>query len=211
VQAPGQGVEPRSPRSARGVLPVRRSRNDLPSVRPRAAKVDAVAAPSSQALSRSPSANDVVQATRLTFDPGSPHCGVLRGGPLEPGALALSDNSQAKAAAYSAAYFPARAAQRNLSLLGGASQLVVAFQAGHHLSQVVEQVLKRRRRSSRIALATVLCGQKPLARIPPGEGRRITGAPLGDGLRPVRGRHGIRRFGKEPMAECRDLHRCVWR
>ena len=28
--------------------------------------------------------NDVVYATRLPFDPGSPRCGVLRGGALEP-------------------------------------------------------------------------------------------------------------------------------
>jgi hypothetical protein len=114
--------------------------------------------------------NDVVQATRLTFDPGSPNCGVLRGGPLEPGALACSDNSQAKSAAYSAASFPAPAAQRNLSLLGGASQSVFAFQAGHHLFSGVERVLKRRRRSFRIALATAAMRLKTLSSHASGRG-----------------------------------------
>ena len=134
---PGQGVEPRSPRSERGVLPVRRSRNGSALRSPsQVAKADAVAAPVRSSYGTSVQrANDVVQATRLTFDPGSPNCGVLRGGPLEPGALAVSNNSQAKAAAYFAASFPVRVAQRNLSLLGGASQLVVASQAEHHLSR----------------------------------------------------------------------------
>src|SRR6476469_5062061 len=52
---PGQGLEPRSPRSERGVLPARRSRNDrfLCACHVR----------------RKP--NDVVQATRLPFGPGS--------------------------------------------------------------------------------------------------------------------------------------------
>jgi hypothetical protein len=63
---PGQGVEPRPPRSERGVLPVRRS--------------------------RSVGASLVFYATRLPFDPGSTSAGraraaanvVLRGGALEP-------------------------------------------------------------------------------------------------------------------------------
>ena len=62
--APGQGLEPRSPRSERGVLPDWTIPDCVP--------------------------NHVVYATRLPFDPGSPRRGVLRGGALEPGALALS-------------------------------------------------------------------------------------------------------------------------
>ena len=106
--APGQGLEPRSPRSERGVLPDWTIPDCVP--------------------------NHVFYATRLPFDPGSPRLGVLRGGALEPGALALSVNCQAKAAAYSAANCRARIAQRNLSLSGGASNSVFASQAGHHPS-----------------------------------------------------------------------------
>src|SRR4051812_47975884 len=67
--------------------------------------------------------DDVVHATRLPFDPGSPNYGVLRGGALEPGAANVPRNWQAKAAAYSAANSPALGAQQGLSLSGGASSL----------------------------------------------------------------------------------------
>src|SRR3954451_15670100 len=67
--------------------------------------------------------DDVFHATRLPFDPGSPKCGVLRGGALEPGAAHTPGNSQAKAAAYSAANSPALGARQDLSLSGGASSL----------------------------------------------------------------------------------------
>ena len=75
-----------------------------------------------------PKPNDVVQATRQPFDPGSPKYGVLRGGALEPGARAFPDNVQAKADAYSAANSAAPKAQKDLSLSGGASSSVLAFQ-----------------------------------------------------------------------------------
>jgi hypothetical protein len=73
VSVPRQGVEPRPPRSERGVLPL-----DDPGLK------------SFVCLAR-PSPNDVFHATRLPFDPGSPSAGcatgaddVLRGGVLEP-------------------------------------------------------------------------------------------------------------------------------
>jgi hypothetical protein len=60
--APGQGFEPRSPRSERGVLPARRSRI----VGGRAGR------PLELSWHVRPKPNDVVHATRLPFDPGSP-------------------------------------------------------------------------------------------------------------------------------------------
>jgi hypothetical protein len=122
LQAPGQGLEPRSPRSERGVLPVRRSRTAMPSVHLVAYGEVRAAAATGGAMTRPGTPpDDVVQATRLPFDPGSPKFGVLRGGALEPGAANVSRNSQAKAAAYPAANSPAPEAQQGLSLSGGAS------------------------------------------------------------------------------------------
>jgi hypothetical protein len=106
VLDPGQGVEPRSPRSERGVLPVRRSRNAAWTARqkqrlsvhpPSDGRSTQQASATCRALvacsvtsGRGP--NDVFHATRLPFDPGSPATGlrmcavvaVLRGGALEP-------------------------------------------------------------------------------------------------------------------------------
>ena len=87
-RAPGQGLEPQSPRSERGVLPLRRSRigaiEGARSGTPRVSvhlpleEIDAVARPSPQARAALFSVtfglkpNDVFQATRQPFDPGSP-------------------------------------------------------------------------------------------------------------------------------------------
>jgi hypothetical protein len=64
--------------------------------------------------------NDVFQAARLPFDPGSPENGVLRGGALEPEPRALRRNWQANAHAYSQRNFTGRSTE-GLSLSGGAS------------------------------------------------------------------------------------------
>ncbi len=171
--APGQGLEPRSPRSERRVLPDWTIPDCVP--------------------------NHVVYATRLPFDPGSPRRDVLRGGALEPGALALSGNCQAKAAAYSAANCRARIAQRNLSLSGGASNSVFASQAGHHPSvRGWFLLLIRRRRPSRVALASSSYAAKQLARIPPGEGFAVLRRALvTTRLLPAGSHDGGRRVGKE--------------
>ena len=75
VSNPGQGVEPRSPRSERGVLPVRRSRNVHRSVHPPSREIDAAAHAFRRVVASSDSSslgpNDVFHATRLLFDPGS--------------------------------------------------------------------------------------------------------------------------------------------
>ncbi len=75
-ETPGQGIEPRPPRSERGVLPVRRSRNACLSVHPPFREIDAAGKRRtvgswSRPLSRPPKANDVFCATRQPFDPGS--------------------------------------------------------------------------------------------------------------------------------------------
>src|SRR6476469_9470114 len=93
-KAPRQGFEPRSPRSERGVLPLRRSRiADLapPSTSPAGDRRKASFRPAAVthvAFGLVP--NVVFHATRLPFDPGSatPVCAprsiaVLRGGALE--------------------------------------------------------------------------------------------------------------------------------
>src|SRR5262249_42601110 len=94
VSDPGQGIEPRFPRSERGVLPVGRSRNGL-SVHLLERKIDAAGGPGHGAtvcVSPGQQPDDVFHATRLPFDPGStiavrasaPAITVLRGGVLEP-------------------------------------------------------------------------------------------------------------------------------
>ena len=80
--APVRGFEPRSPPSERGVLPVGRSRNGPPlHPRPPSGNVDAAGRPTRSGLFPLPMSrsarkpNDVVQATRLPFDPGSSTAG----------------------------------------------------------------------------------------------------------------------------------------
>jgi hypothetical protein len=107
---PGQGVEPRSPRSERGVLPVRRSRSAMgqrppPSSAERGDRCSGDAIACVPSVSRRPSPRDVVHATRLPFDPGSPAAGcAARGsssscveGRWSPSLTVSVENSQAKA------------------------------------------------------------------------------------------------------------------
>src|SRR6266487_940199 len=96
---PGQGLEPRPLRSERDVLPVRRSRTDV-----------------KQMTRPDPWPDDVFQATRLPFDPGSP----LIRNERRPtwrgfGAASLVHRTgiaQAKAHASLPALFPAPSAER---------------------------------------------------------------------------------------------------
>jgi hypothetical protein len=107
IRVPGQGIEPRSPRSERGVLPVRRSRSDshvsVQLLPPRPQQVDAVERNLPDG-GRADARTSYVQAARLPFDPGSPSRqrarrsnGVLRGGALEPEPRTRSKKPQAKA------------------------------------------------------------------------------------------------------------------
>ena len=66
--------------------------------------------------------NDVVYATRLPFDPGSPRdCGVLRGGALEPGALASFRKMRRQKQKLIQQLNYLRRSAEGLSLSGGAS------------------------------------------------------------------------------------------
>jgi hypothetical protein len=116
---PGQGVEPRSPRSERGVLPVRRSRTGEdgqagPSVHlpnpgdrrsrrarpdrgPRVASYDSLAG--SRAMFSKPLAYPST-LDRPTDGCASDAVDVLRGGVLEPEPCVRFENAQAKAYAY---------------------------------------------------------------------------------------------------------------
>jgi hypothetical protein len=99
-QTPGQGVEPRSPRSERGVLPVRRSRNVIrrrrsasPSI-PRPRRIDAageqaprpVAFYVSPVVCRTMFSEPLAYPSTLDHRPPDalPDDGLLRGGALEP-------------------------------------------------------------------------------------------------------------------------------
>jgi hypothetical protein len=107
---PGQGVEPRSPRSERGVLPVRRSRNDVVSL---SHSAEAERCFSSHSPTLRPWIADRRLRSAMAID-------VLRGGALEPEPRMPTENSHAKAHARFPAHFCARSAE-GLSLSGGAS------------------------------------------------------------------------------------------
>ena len=139
-----QGVEPRSPRSERGVLPVRRPRSepecDSPSV-PRS-ELGCRRRRRSEPPCSHPAccharitANDVVHATRLPFDPGSRatqlrDCGVGERPTWRSFGARRScssmENRRLKPTRYYASHFPARRAE-DLSLSGGASSRSRAF------------------------------------------------------------------------------------
>jgi hypothetical protein len=156
-----------------------------------------------------PKPNDVFYATHLPFDPGSPLHGVLRGGALEPGALAVSGNSQAKAAAYSAANSHARMAQRNLSLSGGASSLScrVSRRASPFGSLRLPPTTTKATLSGRPRYGAD--ASKTLACMPPSEGFPVV-RPALDAIRPEVGRtcDGEGRFGEKHLNVGSQCHVC---
>jgi hypothetical protein len=83
---------------------------------------------------------------------------------------------------------------------------IVAFQAEHHLISMVEPVLIRRRRPSRIALARNGYASNRLAHMPPGEGRRLVPRALRGAHRPAGDRGGDGRFGGEGMGVGMPVH-----
>ena len=104
--------------------------------------------------------NDVVQATRLPFDPGSPavrlrnrRADVLRGGALEPEPPSLPKNRHAKADAIHDAIF---SQSERVFLSQAGPRVKLAFlQAGHHLSNPIDSPPpKRRRRPVWVALTS---------------------------------------------------------
>jgi hypothetical protein len=107
AQAPGQGLEPRSPRSERGVLPL-----DDPGM-----CVSYVSPGSCRTMLSMPLAYPSTLDRR--FRRARRECVVLRGGALEPVSSRPARNPQAKANAYSPAQFPARDAEESFSLRRG--------------------------------------------------------------------------------------------
>lgn len=133
---------------------------------------------------------------------------VRRGGGLEPGASTLSEKPQAKAAAGFAAVF-LRAAQRGLSLVGGASGSSDLRHAEHHLSNCDFRSVVRQKRATRwVALAS--CNMASfLAHAPFSEGLCVSRPTreTGDHLLAAQNGRRRRRFGKRRVnVEC--LHGC---
>ena len=111
VSNPGQGIEPRSPRSERGVLPVRRSRNVRRSVHPPSREIDAAA----HAFRRVVASSDSSSLGRTMFSMPLAYSStldrriaVLRGGALEPDAQQPTEKAHAKANANCTRVIPAR-------------------------------------------------------------------------------------------------------
>ena len=114
---PGQGVEPRSPRSERGVLPVRRSRSGS-ALRPSPSRRRSTQRREPPKTSGTPActANDVVYATRPLFDPGSTESPSYVEELWSPALLYSEGKSQAKAEAISQPHFPCRSTEEPFSL-----------------------------------------------------------------------------------------------
>jgi hypothetical protein len=115
-------------------LQIRRRRQPRPESTPGYA-IEVIMARRSRAGLRSvvlclarPEPNDVFQASRLPFDPGSiARCResvVLRGGALEPDSCLPAGKAQAKADAYSPMAFPSARLQRSFSLRRGLDSIL---------------------------------------------------------------------------------------
>jgi hypothetical protein len=164
---PGRGVEPRSPRSERGVLPVRRSRNgagaspSIPRVGDRRSRRCPAAAHGRVLYLVRLKPNDVFCASRLPFVPGSSIAGCALCGDRCPtwrsfGAGAWrrgAVNLQAKADAYRLAHFSAHTPRAFLSQAGPQFDLCL-LQAEHHLwvPTLTDRLQKRKRRPNWVAL-----------------------------------------------------------
>jgi len=148
--APGQGVEPRSPRSERGVLPVRRSR--IVALRPSPAQGDRRSANTSSARSaeterccpcHSPTLRPWIAGRRLRV----PRRGRPAWRSFGARALHACSKSAGKSTRYSSSvFFNATAREVFLSQAGPRFELDL-FQAEHHPSlPIVFRLRKRRRR-----------------------------------------------------------------
>ena len=126
--------------------------------------------------------------------------GVLRGGDLEPGALALP-NYAGKSSGLFSSEFGLREAQRDLSLSGGTSIGTGTFQAGHHLLVVVVDCLafgNKKGDPSGSPLPAVVSCARDLASTPRGKGDSAAVLALQIEAMPARhDRRGRRRFGDE--------------
>jgi hypothetical protein len=160
-EAPGQGLEPRPPRSERGVLAVRRSRKETigcschsPTLRPWIAAA-------------SPLPHVIVEAF------WSP-------------ALVLSWKMRRQKQPLDIQRQLPLSSGRGPFSLGRGLDVVLGFlQAGHHLVVIVVRP-QRRGRPSRVALASSCYAARDLAEAPPSEGRVIVGPQQAEWLLPAR-------------------------
>jgi hypothetical protein len=122
-EAPGQGIEPRSPRSERGVLPVRRSRTVPLRSAPARGELDAKAFGQTVLGMHVEPPMSMPLAYPSTLDRRPRACTSAgrrrRGGALEPESRALLRNVQAKAQANAKAQFQHRAQEQSFSLRRG--------------------------------------------------------------------------------------------
>jgi hypothetical protein len=221
---PGQGIEPRSPRSERGVLPVRRSRTGEdgqggPSVHLPTREIDAVGEPSPtearvtsyDSLARTTS--DVFQATRLPFDPGSSdrslrsRCGrrpTWRGFGARASRTTRKKRRQ-KQMLIASVYFVHRA-EGSFSLRRGLDSVLRLLQAEHHLSFDIHDRLPERRRRPVGSPSTGLDAARDLARTPPSEGQVMAGLERGIDVLPAQDRRGDRRSGEVFRGVDSDQH-----
>jgi hypothetical protein len=159
---PGQGIEPRSPRSERGVLPVRRSRTVPLRSAPVRRELDAKAFGQTALGSCRAS---YVHATRLPFDPGS--SAAKRARPRDDvvveGLWSRSLMHRCEMCRQKHTLMPKRNSstgrKSGLSLSGGASSRSRLVQAEHHLVSLVVVASKTTKatRLGRPRLA-LLCG-----------------------------------------------------
>jgi hypothetical protein len=123
---------------------------------------------------------------------------VRRGGALEPGALALAENVQAKAAGYSTCHIAATSAEGPFSLRRGLEFGCVSS-AEHHLVNKWGFLAPETTKATQTGRPRSSCyTASPLARTPPGKGRRgIQPVPAKGGRVPAEARGDLGRFANE--------------
>ncbi len=162
-ETPGQGFEPRPPRSEHGVLAVRRSRIDEISMS-RRARVPVL---QRSCLCHSPTLRPWIAACpRLR----NRDCCVLRGGVLEPGARIAPEMCRQKPLVLQQRQLPPLGGRGPFSLRRGLECLPCLYAVSITSRTSCRSPSKRQRRPSRVALATSCYPATELAVAPPSEG-----------------------------------------
>jgi hypothetical protein len=214
VKVPGQGLEPRPPRSERGVLPVRRSRSaprppSTPDTRGR--RSGTVAPVFARAMTRTAGAERCFLCHSPTLRPWIADSGVLRGGALEPGALAVSGKCAGKSRTEFSTELPGtKSAEGPFSLRRGldCDQGFSSWASSFGLGWLTVGTRCKNDEGDPLGSPSLelVCG-KTLARIPPGEGLGVIGPALAAGRRVGAGeRRGGGRFGRERLGIDRHQH-----
>ncbi len=212
VSDPGQGIEPRFPRSERGVLPVGRSRNGLSVHLPcrgrstqqavpcRGVTVSVSLAEAERCCScHSPTLRPWILSHRLRTCAATV---VLRGGALEPEPRRRYRKFACKSTRVFSCVIHAHGAE-GLSLSGGASirSSACSSWASPRLGRISSPLERKRRPVG--SPSTGCCAARNLARAPPSEGRNIAEPALRIEVRPARlGRRDDPRFGTQQLGRC---------